>query len=73
MPGLLIIKPWDSSDFHSAVWESHQQKQSRIFFKTVFEVKTAPSAQGECIVIEHRDLKTKFKNTYKCILADYIY
>lgn len=70
MPGLLLIKPWDSSDFHSAVWESYQQKQGQTFFKTVFEIKIAPSARGECTVIEPRELKTKLKNTYKCVLAD---
>lgn len=31
MPGLLLIKPWGSSDFHRAVWESYQQKQRQNF------------------------------------------
>lgn len=71
MPGLLIIKPRDSSDFHSSLGVTPAEaKADFFFFLIVLDVKIAPSAQGECIVIEHGDLKTKFKNTYKCILAD---
>lgn len=43
------------------VLEPHQQKLRQNFQRTAFKLKIAASTQGKCIVIEHTQLKTKWK------------